>query len=431
MQLGREKLADVIAPGKQDRIVYAMDLLSPPERIEQEAISSLRKRSEIALPMARSEDIVIVAENYDKQYYSWLGSVHLGPDNIFAFNDGSGKSLSELIIRDVEQLKGWLGRFVGQKIFIPYCSGKSEEDAAKALEINFLGNSQDVTKKFYDKGTFREACFKLGIPTPVSEVVQSSWDNARLKEIMERYLGKTGSILVKATREGHGERILLVKEGDVDDVIGKIKNTGQYIVDVNYNVEKELVVHYCISRDGGIDFLGASEQAVKDQSFIGIDFPVNPEFTKYADDAVSETFRLATFMGSKDYRGVFGVTHYAIDIRTPQSAPILAPADGYVYKTKDNGYGYSYIILAHRNNILTVYGHVSDIKVKSGDVVRIGDLVGLSGGTPGTRGAGWMTTGPHLHFEVYKNGKQVDPLGFLDVSVLPEGNLPPTYAKQN
>lgn len=122
------------------------------------------------------------------------------------------------------------------------------------------------------------------------------------------------------------------------------------------------------------------------------------------------------------YKAVFGVEHHAIDIPTPQGTEIKSPALGYVYKVSDNGNGYSSLIIAHRDNLMTVYGHVSEFLVKEGDLVHKGDVIALSGGTPGTKGAGYMTTGPHLHFEVFQNGDHVDPLLFLPPPELFQAN---------
>ncbi|MFH2104616.1 MAG: M23 family metallopeptidase, partial [Parcubacteria group bacterium] len=109
----------------------------------------------------------------------------------------------------------------------------------------------------------------------------------------------------------------------------------------------------------------------------------------------------------------FGVNHYAIDVPTPQGTPMYAPADGYVVRYRDAGYGYSYIMLMHANDLSTVYGHTSASFVSAGQYVTEGQVIGLSGGTPGTKGAGLMTTGPHLHLEVRVNGVPVDPLRYL------------------
>lgn len=122
---------------------------------------------------------------------------------------------------------------------------------------------------------------------------------------------------------------------------------------------------------------------------------------------------ISAYFMDPSYSSYFGTNHYAIDIPTPQGTPMYAPADGYVVRYRDAGYGYSYIMLMHANDLSTVYGHASASFVSAGQYVTEGQVIGLSGATPGTKGAGLMTTGPHLHLEVRVNGVPVDPLRYL------------------
>ncbi|MFH0834189.1 MAG: M23 family metallopeptidase, partial [Patescibacteria group bacterium] len=80
--------------------------------------------------------------------------------------------------------------------------------------------------------------------------------------------------------------------------------------------------------------------------------------------------------------------------------------------------------------LATVYGHISRILVKEGDLVRAGDLIGLSGGIPGTPGAGYMTTGAHLHFEVIDHGEHKNPLDYLPLEKMRLEDIPQRYMSE-
>ena len=119
----------------------------------------------------------------------------------------------------------------------------------------------------------------------------------------------------------------------------------------------------------------------------------------------------ARFM-DQSYEQQFGLPHHAIDIPIDQHSVVRAPANGEVAEVADNGLGYSYIILKHQG-VATLYGHVSSFLVKKGQKVNAGEPIALSGGRPGSKGAGTLSTGPHLHFETIVNGTHVNPLDLL------------------
>ncbi|HEY8343981.1 MAG TPA: peptidoglycan DD-metalloendopeptidase family protein [Bacillota bacterium] len=98
--------------------------------------------------------------------------------------------------------------------------------------------------------------------------------------------------------------------------------------------------------------------------------------------------------------------HSGIDLAVPTGTAVAAADSGRVLVSGWNGgYGY-FIAIDHGNGISTAYGHNSRLLVKEGDIVTKGQTISLSGNTG-------LSTGPHLHFEVRKDGKPVNPIPFL------------------
>lgn len=95
--------------------------------------------------------------------------------------------------------------------------------------------------------------------------------------------------------------------------------------------------------------------------------------------------------------------HNGIDLAAPMGAPIVAAASGRVVAAGwHGGYGRR-VAIAHEDGIKTTYSHMGAIVAASGSNVRQGQVIGYVGSSG-------LSTGPHLHYEVYRNGRLVDPL---------------------
>lgn len=110
-------------------------------------------------------------------------------------------------------------------------------------------------------------------------------------------------------------------------------------------------------------------------------------------------YRISPFTGEK-------TRHRGIDIASAIGTPILAPADGVViFSGRKENFG-NFIMIAHGYGVVTRYGHNAHNLVQPGQKVKRGDQIG-------TVGASGRTTGPHLHYEVWVNGRPTNPRKFI------------------
>ena len=106
--------------------------------------------------------------------------------------------------------------------------------------------------------------------------------------------------------------------------------------------------------------------------------------------------------------------HTGMDFTAPVGTEIYATGNGTVVKVEKDGRGYgNNVIINHGYGYQTLYGHMSKFSVRPGQKVKRGDLIGSVGNT-GT------STGPHLHYEVHKNGNPVNPVNFYYNDLSPE-----------
>jgi len=111
-------------------------------------------------------------------------------------------------------------------------------------------------------------------------------------------------------------------------------------------------------------------------------------------------YRTDPFTGKKAW-------HKGVDFAGREGADVIAVGAG-VVTWAESRYGYGNLVeINHGNGLVTRYGHNKEIKVKPGDVVRKGQVISTMGSTG-------RSTGPHVHFEVYKHGRAVDPATYIN-----------------
>ncbi len=155
---------------------------------------------------------------------------------------------------------------------------------------------------------------------------------------------------------------------------------------------------------------------ITDRSLTYFRHETNDGFVSYFDEAGNSiasglmrtpvsSGRLSSSYGKREHP-VLGYTrmHKGLDFKTVRGTPVLAAGDGTVVQRRRNGSFGNYIRIRHNGELSTAYAHLDRYKdtLASGDRVRRGEVIGYVGETG-------LTTGPNLHFEVLKEGRQVNP----------------------
>jgi murein DD-endopeptidase MepM/ murein hydrolase activator NlpD len=141
--------------------------------------------------------------------------------------------------------------------------------------------------------------------------------------------------------------------------------------------------------------------------------PEAPPLTAVAEPAGPVTRKIAFIQPVKGYsiNSRFGMrtlngrtrAHQGVDIAAPRGTGVYSAAEGEVLRTGYDAGGYGrFIEIRHPNGMSTLYGHLSRVDVASGDRIEGDERIGLVGSTG-------RSTGPHLHFEVKRGDRQIDP----------------------
>lgn len=128
-------------------------------------------------------------------------------------------------------------------------------------------------------------------------------------------------------------------------------------------------------------------------------------FTAPVEAATSDVFG-----SQRIFNGVAQREHQGLDYRVHTGTPVAAMNDGTVLLARFLYFEGNCVVIDHGQGLLTLYFHLSELKVKEGDPVKRGEIIGLSGGTG-------RATGPHLHVAVRWQGTYLDPARLLQMSL--------------
>lgn len=130
-------------------------------------------------------------------------------------------------------------------------------------------------------------------------------------------------------------------------------------------------------------------------------------FSKLFGEDFSSNSLISSIPQGKPVNGVLTQSshegHVALDFGVPVGTNVKSTLEGKVTYAGWNNEGYGNLVIVENGGYKTYYAHLSSIPVKVGQVVKEGDVIGLSGNTGNS-------TGPHLHYEIRKNGVAINPL---------------------
>ncbi|WP_420579987.1 M23 family metallopeptidase [Reichenbachiella sp.] len=211
---------------------------------------------------------------------------------------------------------------------------------------------------------------------------------------------------LKATKE------VMELASRVDSLQLEVKRKDDFISNIRTIMSGEDSQYTDVENTGSIESSEISE-IVESQGVNAIDSQFREEFEKgglefqLTDNRLSD--ELKDFFLFKPVDGIVSehfdpqIDHLAIDIVAKQDEPVKSVADGTVIFaswTQDSGY---VIAIQHRGNLISMYKHNSDLLKNVGNFVTAGEVVSIIGNT------GELTSGPHLHFELWYNGNPINP----------------------
>lgn len=264
-------------------------------------------------------------------------------------------------------------------------------------------------------------------PTP-GKAVEVSSDNPPVSDNAQAKAVKNHAISEGDTLEG----IAVKYNIDVDTILGAnptIDENNLQIGDQLIILPSKGVIHtadmgdtlWSIANDYSIDIAAIMAANAKTSEALAIDeklfvpggkpLPKAETVVARADYQVSRS-SASRFLWpaggsiSSQFGYRWGRLHAGIDIADDIGTPVVAAMAGRVVSTNwQSGYGYT-VVIEHSRGYETLYGHLSEFAVSSGQYVRAGQTVAYMGNTG-------YSTGPHLHFEVHQGGRVIDPLNVL------------------
>lgn len=301
----------------------------------------------------------------------------------YSINHTGPLELNNGKLADVESLDKIMSHFATD-ITLSYDSNGNLIDTNSTQNTSSVNIADAISYQTYtvkSGDTISGICVKFGLKNISTVIAVNNISNVR-----QLYAGQ------KLTIPSADGTFHVVKKGEnLSTLVEKYKISLETLLDVNELSSDELSVGQKIFIPGATLDAKTLRQAMGETFKI----PIKAKFRWTSPYGA----RIDPIKGTKSY-------HKGTDMACPTGTPVYASLYGRVSFTGvSNIYG-NYVIISHDNGYQTLYAHLSKILTKKGQWVEQGSKIGLVGNTG-------YSTGPHLHFSVYKNGKSINPMSVL------------------
>ena len=199
----------------------------------------------------------------------------------------------------------------------------------------------------------------------------------------------------------------------VDSLETAVKQKEQYIENINKIIQGELIqFSYSIVVDTTVNYKNISNHPIEEDSLLRVMIETEEKYNLFKSAGRTPS-DISNFIFFTPIKGIITdefnpkEEHFGVDLVAPKNEAIKATLDGTVVFaewTVETGY---VIHLQHSNNLISIYKHNSSLHKKQGDKVRAGDVIAIVGNS------GELSTGPHLHFELWYNGIPLNPQEYI------------------
>ena len=228
--------------------------------------------------------------------------------------------------------------------------------------------------------------------TPLKEYIPG-YDPTKLRKESQNLIFKTDSLeTILRKNQAYIDNLSMILSGEIDSLdIVPNKTTG---ADSQKNLN---------NNGNNVDFAIS-----KEDSIFRSEIEREDRYNIFGSKNKSNFVLVAPISGSitQDYDAKN--KHFAIDVAVTEGTPVKAVADGSVIFSEWTSTTGNVIIIEHENHLISVYKHNDSSTKEQGDFVESGEVIATSGST------GELSTGPHLHFELWYNGYPVNPTDYID-----------------